>query len=382
MIFDGHAYAFPSLRGDGGFARAGQLQRHLQQAIATHHQPAWRVRDRAPAGNGGLIDFARRSRLDALKEAAFRAADNGRFEWTVDGETYAKQYFPPSIADMSYPAERLVAEMDYAGVEKALLHRTPYLGIGNEFIAGCIRAFPDRLLGLAHVEEWLIESEPDACVEKVRRAVQEQGLRGLQFLPPQLNLYGDAGAWDRESFRPFWDGVVELGVPVFFSLGQMSNRSAALEAEPPALDDYLAEVATLVRWIERYPEATVVLTHGLNWRMFMTGDRLEFPEAVWRPFESPNTRLQLLFPIALGAVWDYPMPQARGAVQECVQRIGAGRLMWGTDMPIVGRFWTYRQNIDFIRRYCDFLSAGELHEIMGGAVAKLLGVEWPAAPDA
>ena len=72
-------------------------------------------------------------------------ASHGRFEWTVDGEDYVKQYLPPSIVDMSYPPERLVAEMDYAGVDMALLHRIPYLGIGNDFIADCVQRFPDRL---------------------------------------------------------------------------------------------------------------------------------------------------------------------------------------------------------------------------------------------
>ena len=68
------------------------------------------------------------------------------------------------------------------------------------------------------------------------------------------------------------------------------------------------------------------------------------------------------------------MEEVRPTSQECVQRIGADRLMWGTDMPIVMRFWTYRQNIDFIRRYCSFLSAEEMDAILGGTSARLMGV--------
>ena len=76
----------------------------------------------------------------------------------------------------------------------------------------------------------------------------------------------------------------------------------------------------------------------------------------------------------LGAVWDYPMTQVRETIRECVERIGAGRLMWGTDIPIVMRFWTYRQNLDFIRRYCDFLTPEERDEVLGGTTARLMGV--------
>lgn len=365
MIFDGHAYCFPSMSGSGGFTEPETFRRHLQQAMATHFQPAWRVRDRARADASGLIDMSNWTSLDALKDASFRAAKNGRFEWTVEGEDLFKQYFPPSVADMAYPADRLVAEMDYAGVDRALLHRTPYLGIGNDFIADCVRQYPDRLMGLAHVEEWLVQSEPEASVARLEKAVRQQGLAGLQFLPPQLNLYGQEGPWDGPGFRPFWDGVAALGIPVFFSLK---------ERKDPKVESYLQELKTLVRWMERYPNVKVVMTHGLAWRLWVDGDRLRLPKDVWAPFENPNLHLQLMFPIQLGSIWDYPMPQVRPTLEECAKRIGADRLIWGTDMPIVMRFWTYRQNIDFIQRYCGFLSAGEQDAIFGGTVARLLGV--------
>lgn len=369
MIFDGHAYCFPSLRGAGGFPKAKTFQRHLQQAIATHHQPVRRSRDRAPGDDSGLIDHANLPSLDSLKEARFRPAEHGRFEWTVDGEDYFKQYLPPSVSDMTYTPEMLVAEMDYAGVDGALLHRTPYLGTGNDYIADCVQRFPDRLLGLAHAEEWLVEADPDAAIAKLETAVRAQGLSGVQFLPPQLNLYGQRGAWDAPGFRPFWDGVSSLKIPVFLSLK---------EREDPAMESYLEELRTLQRWMERYPDVTVVMTHGFPWRLFIDCDTIRLPEEVWAPFDNPNLFLQLLFPIALGAVWDYPMSQVRPTIQECVKRIGAARLSWGTDMPMVMRFWTYKQNIDFIGEYCDFLSPQEKDAILGGSTARLLGVPWSA----
>ena len=103
-------------------------------------------------------------------------------------------------------------------------------------------------------------------------------------------------------------------------------------------------------------------------------DGIRLAEEVWAPFANPRAHLQLLFPIALGGVWDYPLPQVRPVVEACMRRIGAHRLMWGTDMPIVLRFWTYRQNVDFIRRYCDFLGPAEIDAIMGDTAAALLGV--------
>ena len=372
MIFDGHAYCFSSLRGDGGFGEPDTLKRHLQHAMANHHSLVRRVSDRAPGDNSALIHMESEAGLEALKEARFRASSHGRFEWTVGGEDYFKQYLPPSIVDMAYPPDRLVAEMDYAGVDWALLHRTPYLGVGNDFISGCVRSHPGWLKGLAHVEEWRVARDPDASVKMVEVAVRQLGLSGLQFLPPQLNLYGQTGPWDGPEFRPFWDGVAALNIPVYFSL---QARHPGHRQHPGTIEGYLEELATLTRWMERYPEVKVVFTHGFPWRLFIDGEGLTLPREVWTPFDNPNLYLHLLFPIALGGVWDYPMPQVRPTIEECVRRVGADRLIWGTDMPMVTRWWTYRQNIDLIRRYCDFLGSEDLDRIMWRTAAGLVGVK-------
>lgn len=119
----------------------------MQKAIVNHHVQPWRVSDHALGSTSTLMDATKWPSDDALNDVNFRPTSHGRYEWTVDGEYYVKQYFPPSIADMSYSAESLIAEMDYANVTGTLLHRNPYLGIGNDFIADCVRQYPGRLYG-------------------------------------------------------------------------------------------------------------------------------------------------------------------------------------------------------------------------------------------
>ncbi len=374
MIYDGHAYCFPDQRGDGGFADPDEFRRHLQLGMAGHFQSAWRADDRSPADSDGLVDFSRGLKFESLQDANFRPAGHGRFEWTVDGVDYAKQVMPPSVINMTYTAESLVAEMDYAGVDMALLHRSPYLGIGNDYIAECVRRFPDRLQGLAHVEEWLVQSEPAESIEEARRAVEELGLVGLQFLTSYPALYGQTGPWDGPGFRPFWDAVAGLDVPVFFTPGGWVGKGPSSNAG--RFEAYVAELKTLRGWMERYPNVTVVLTHGFNWRMFMDGETLNVPDEVFEaaPIDNPNFYLQVMFPISLGKEWDYPMPQVRPTLAELVRRLGADRLIWGTDIPMVTRYYTYRQSLDFIRLYCDFLTHDEMDLIFGGNMVRLMEV--------
>ncbi len=365
MLIDSHAYCFPSLHGYGGFSNHETFLRHIQQAIAVHFQPSIRFSDLSVADSSGLIEMDHSDRLDSIKDSNFRVSSHGRFEWDVQGISYFKQYFPPSIVDMVYPPENLVSEMDYAGVDMALLHRTPYLGIGNEFIGDCVQKHPDRLKGLAHIEEWLIQKDPSGAIDKLTHAVESLGLSGVQFLPPQLNLYGQKGPWNGSGFRAYWDAVRDLGIPVFFSIKQRVE---------PQIQSYLKEIKTLIHWMERYPEVDVVVTHGLNWRMFVEGDAIVLPRIVWEVFKNPRAHLQFLFPIGLGSIWEYPMTEVKAVIEECVTKIGADRLMWGTDMPIVMRSWTYEQNVRFMQKSCDFLSDDERDMIMGGTIGQILKI--------
>jgi hypothetical protein len=124
MIIDGHAYCFPPLGEANGFATREEHLRYLQREMADHHQPAWRLRDRAPGSNRMLAD-PQEDTLTGLTQVNFRSGGYGRFVWTVDGEDYAKQYLPPYLTHLAHSPEMLVAQMDYVGIDRAVLHATP-----------------------------------------------------------------------------------------------------------------------------------------------------------------------------------------------------------------------------------------------------------------
>ncbi|MCH8206077.1 MAG: amidohydrolase family protein [Chloroflexi bacterium] len=370
MIYDGHAYSFPDLRGNGGWTDRDEYMRHLQLAVAVHFQPAFRAKDRSPADSSGLADLSRGWGFDTLKECQFRPAGHGRFEWTADGEVYYKQMLSPGLAEMTFTPEMLIAQMDFAGVQRALLHRTAYLGVGNGYIADCVKRFPERLQGLAYVEEWLVQTDPDEAIARLMRGIDEFELHGLQFHPHNLDLYGQMDAWDSEGFRPFWNAVAGLNIPVFFTLVGRAGRLADTlnGGSPEAVQGYLEELRTLGRWMERYPDVTVVVTHGLSWRLFATQDGIDLPESVFEaaPVGNPNFHVQVQFPNFFGRQWEYPTPQVRPAFEMLVKRLGADRLIWGTDLPFLLRHYTYRQSLDYIRLYYDFLGPQKLPPIKHG----------------
>ena len=127
---------------------------------------------------------------------------------------------PPTNIINGYTAEQLVAEMDHADVEWGMVHRSTYLGIGNEWVADCVRRFPDRLHGLAHVEEWLVQPQPDESISKIERAVKELGLHGIQWLCSGTKV-------------PRPDGGGGLGgIPPVLGRGRRPRHSRLLHVQP------------------------------------------------------------------------------------------------------------------------------------------------------
>ena len=149
-------------------------------------------------------------------------------------------------------------------------------------------------------------------------------------------------------------------------------KGVVLLEEPESFQHprYLEELAILERWLERYPGVTCSLTHGFPWRLFLDGDQIRLPEAVWQPFQAGNCHLEVCFPVRLGDLFDFPYREAWPTLALLVQRLGADRLLWGTDMPFQNRFCTYRQSRRWLEHYCDFLSPADLTAIMGGAAGR------------
>jgi predicted TIM-barrel fold metal-dependent hydrolase len=298
---------------------------------------------------------------------------HGRVAWTVDGEDYTKQFYPPNLHDMALTAHGLIAEMDYAGVDVALLHTNPFLSRDAVYQAECVRLYPDRLRSMAPVDEWRILAETDAVIAELTAAIRTHRLHAIKFNSRLAYLDG-ATPWDGGPYRPFWDAAVALGVPIFFTLGagkaELSGKMSIAEMQ----DGYLDEQRTVMRWMERYPLAVCSLTHGFPYRVFLDGDRLAVPDAIWEPFGNRNCHLEVCFPVRIGDLFDFPYREVWPTFEAMVERVGPDQLLWGTDMPFQNRFCTYRQSRVWIEKYCTFLDQAARDKIMGGTAARILGL--------
>ena len=107
---------------------------------------------------------------------------------------------------------------------------------------------------------------------------------------------------------------------------------------------------------------------------------MRIPDAVYEaaPCDNPRFRVQILFAVFLGVAFDYPMLQFKPTLEQMVERLGPERIIWGTDVPILMRYTTYRQSLDQIRLYCDdLLGEDGMALVLGRNMARLMGLEPP-----
>jgi len=259
------------------------------------------------------------------------------------------------------PPELMLAQMIYAGVDHCVLQAGWGYGAMNDYNAFAQSQYPDKFTALLNVDEPRACSE--AALEEFDRAHQRLGLLGVYFGLDGFARYGFDTQFDE--LPAFWDKVDAAGLPTFIEVTAI-----------PAYDrtSYIANLLRLKGLMDRYRNIRWVLVMGPSVSYFGTGGVWDFPEEVTAVLKHDNLWIEVMFPITWGGVWDYPYPQAQRLIQDMRDRFGAGKLIWGSDAPNVERFCTYTQCVDYVRRYCTFLSAGEKDQILGDNVDAILGV--------
>lgn len=364
MIVDSHAHIFQNWATSACGLPSRELHlRYIQKTLTRPSAKVFRLHDGAPASGQLLFRPGDNTWAGLRDDIGFSVGPWGRLEFTMDGEPHAVQYMPVGMAEIESPPEFMLAQMTVAGVDHCVLQTGFTYGYMNDFVALAQRQYPARFTGLFHVDEPLADTP--YWMGEAERAVRQLGLRGLHYQTDTFSRYGFGWWFDDRRFDAFWEMVDGFALPVFFE-----------PAHVPAYDraSYLAIMTRLGRLMDRFPRLRWVLVLQPPVSYFARDGRWEFPDEVEAVYRRDSVYLEMCFPIAWGGVWDYPYPEAQALIRDLRDRYGAAKLVWGSDMPNVERFCTYRQCVDYIRRHCDFLTRAEKDLVLGGTLRALLNI--------
>jgi predicted TIM-barrel fold metal-dependent hydrolase len=300
---------------------------------------------------------------DGLTDVEFRVGRFGQLVFTWNGEDYYVQYLPVGMQELACPPELMLAQMTYAAVDHCILQAGGGYGMMNDYNAFTQHHYPQKFSGLLNIDEPLAD-HADTLAE-VDRAVNVLGLRGLYYAQ-DFSRHGYSCNVNHPAFGAFWDKIVGYRLPVFIELSSTPNYDRA---------GYIANLLALDELLLRYPGCRFLLVMGPPVAYFAASGRWEFPPEALTVYKRDNLQIEIMFPISWGGIWDYPYPEAQQLIRGMRDIFGASKLLWGSDMPNVERFCTYRQCVDYVRKHCSFLSDDEKGLILGSNAADLIGLD-------
>jgi predicted TIM-barrel fold metal-dependent hydrolase len=202
--------------------------------------------------------------------------------------------------------EQMIAAMDEAGIAKsALVQASTCYGHDNSYIADAVAAHPDRFTGVFSVDV-LASDAP----EKIRYWVGRK-LTGMRLFTAGSTMPDQADWVDDPRSFPAWECASELGIPVCM---QMTVKA----------------LPQLVRMLERFPKARVILDH-LAKPTLSDGPPYAAAGDVFRLADYKNLYLKL----TPRTVAEAQTGKASHATffPLLVSRFGASRIAWGSNYP-------------------------------------------------
>lgn len=347
MIIDGHCHIFPYLGGACGYESASAHIAGIEGSLCRRPTTEAKYSSEPP-------------------DVRFRVGKFGRFEWVEGDVPRFRQVFPPSLQDMTASPEFMIAQMDHAGIDMAVLHNDKFYGKFNNYFAYAAREYPSRFIGLAEVNE--LEAYKESEILKLRHAIKDLGLKGIYFTAARFLGVGDPGGYLDKKFDLFWREVSDLKVPVIYWGLYSWNMSAEINMERLRLFNI---------WAERFPDIASVPVEGLCAHPYVKKNgEFRYPDGILDFFKKPNIFVDATYPIEAGTMgWDYPFPEAQRLIKQQYEELGPHKLIWGSDIPNVERNCTYKQSMTYLRDYCDFIKPKDMALILGGNLARILKIQ-------
>jgi aminocarboxymuconate-semialdehyde decarboxylase len=274
-----------------------------------------------------------------------------------------RQGYRYPLLDAFHDVPARLAQMDASGTDVAVLSIAPPLFLYwieadgaaaaaqtiNDAIAAMVAEAPHRFAGVAT----LPMQDPAAAAAELRRAVTVLGMRGAQIGP-----HVEGVPLDGVAMRPVLRAAADLGVPLILHPYYVGSS--------PGLDDFYltnlqgnpwqtalsASRLILSGTLDEMSDLDLVLVHGGGHLLYQIGrldhGHLVRPEAR-KPAAAPSEYLRRFHYDSL--------THSTASTRWLIERVGADRVMFGTDIPFDMAGGTFTAQLDGFTGPADELSA-------------------------
>ena len=271
----------------------------------------------------------------------------------IETSKQSAPFTPPADGITSFSIEVLEELMAQSGVEKALLLQNPTIGSINEELEAVLAEKAEKFAGVIQVDPL----SAGAC-EEIRRFSACKGFRALK-----LEMGGWGRIYPQISYRDIAMRQViktagEVGLVIIVDTGSIRSVGHNPQ-ELAALADEFGEFRFQLEhlgFLERHNAADAEALK--DWNALID---LGAKDNVYLGYSAVGTLL----------AEEYPCVQSLELLCIAVERVGAEKILWGTDVPGTLNDYTYKQMLSSILLHADFLLDEQKVKIMGKNAERL-----------
>jgi L-fuconolactonase len=208
------------------------------------------------------------------------------------------------------PAEQVLAAMNEAGVQRAVLCQQ-LDDYDNGYLSAVIAKYPERFTAVC-----LIDPHRADALEKLRQCRLAGGFRGVRLL----------AGWLGNHMRLYLEAI-DLGMNLVIYA-------------PDGIRDAVQPVLDVMR---NRPAANLVISHLGNPKVV---GQLLYGSELFALADCPNVVVQLS---GLSMFCEYPYKLLDRFISEAIGHFGPSRLMWGSNFPVCGGIPEYRRDLDLVQ---------------------------------
>ncbi len=262
---------------------------------------------------------------------------------------------------MDGTSDRLIREMDEAGIDKAVIVALDYefafkgdftFKDYNDYVANIVKKYPDRLAGYCGIDP----RRGKGAIRELERCIQDLELSGVK-LWPLTGFYPD----DKE-YYPFYEKVEELGVPILFHTGTGPPRTYLKYNHPTHVDTVAVD----------FPKIKIQMAHiGDPW----------VNEALTVAMKNPNVCFDICGNWAV--VSKFAPVYLFQILAQAKMTCGVGKILFGSDWPMFVSLISLKEWVENIKKLkrpppMEILGLPDFSEeekrlILGGNAARILG---------
>jgi predicted TIM-barrel fold metal-dependent hydrolase len=240
------------------------------------------------------------------------------------------QFLPPSFEHSRSSVETYRAFMDWIGIEKAVVLQNVLYGYHNSYLAEIVAMYPNTFRATALVD--VVRGKE--VVDELNGYLSQMGFIGLKIEVNTAFQCNKEMRLDSETLLPIWGLCNDLKKAVVLHI----SREFDLDS--------------LESLVKRYPRIVIIVCHlGAEATLGKGIDesRLDYLFDLVKKHKTVFTDIASL-PHYLGES-EYPFPNSSALISRACDRIGAEKLLWGTDYPGMLSMATYKQLITMVTNY-------------------------------